>query len=263
MQLIFQPTTCGDTQSRVSLVNTETKIHFHRNFAKACDQWAENFSHYWEQGQVTHLHKEFQLCLLGYLVLLGTYKVVVKAKLILRLLDVWTCLESGQRSQSHTAINVWGSKAIMLLLYVICPWLWAWNWWMCTTGNKLLIVYWARWTVLCDRPSIVSPLFENRPPLFVCFLFTAQLDPWLQIFIVLAFTQNLFQLISYDSRFWIQSAFSQFRANRENLVFIVQLQRAINILNWTDGRPGCWKAADPQTKSLDHGDKNVLKDQKA
>lgn len=42
--------------------------------------------------------------LLGYLVLLGTLKVVVKTELISRLMDVWTCFESGQRSQSHTAL---------------------------------------------------------------------------------------------------------------------------------------------------------------
>ncbi len=225
---------------------------------------SRNFSHYRERGQATHLYKEFQSWVfIGLSGVAGNLQRGCKSKANIKAAGCMDVLRKWSAITVAYSINVWRSKAIIPLLYVIWPWLWAWNWWMCTTGNRLLIIYRAHWTVPCDHPSIVSPLFENHPPLFVCFLFTAQLDPWLRIFLFLAFTQNLSQLISYDSRFWIQNSVSQFRANKESLVFIVQLQRAINILNWTDGRPRCWKAANSQTKSLDHGDKNVLKDQKA
>ncbi len=42
--------------------------------------------------------------LLSCLLLPGSHGEIVKEKLIPRLLDAWMCLESGQRSQSHTAL---------------------------------------------------------------------------------------------------------------------------------------------------------------
>lgn len=91
-QLIFQPRKCGGTLLCVSLVNTETKIGFQCKLM--INVWI------FQTSPSTGSRAKSHTCtmnasrgrLLGYLLLLGTYNVVVKAKLISRLLDAWMCL---------------------------------------------------------------------------------------------------------------------------------------------------------------------------
>lgn len=96
MQLICQPTKCGDT---VLCVNTETEIAFQRTLMINAHIFQTSPS----TGNKAKSHNctisAGRRCLLGYLLLLGTHKGAVKAMLVSSLLDVWACLENGQRSQ--------------------------------------------------------------------------------------------------------------------------------------------------------------------
>lgn len=91
----------------VSLVDTETKIIFSGTLLKLMIN-LQIFQTSPTPGNKAKSHtctmNSSRGRLLGYLVLLGTRKVVVKAKLIPVLLDVWMCSEGGQRSQSHAAL---------------------------------------------------------------------------------------------------------------------------------------------------------------
>lgn len=88
----------------LSLVNTETEISFLLKLMIDV--------HIFQTSPATGNEAKSHICtmdpsrgrLLGYLALLGTRKVVVKAKLISRPMGAWTGFESSQRSQSHTAL---------------------------------------------------------------------------------------------------------------------------------------------------------------
>lgn len=146
---------------------------------------------------------------LGHLVLLGTCKVVVKVKLISRLLDVWMCLESGQRSELHTVYysNVWGSKAIMVLRHLPLDYE--------PENDEYAQQKMACWLFigLVELWSALAYVaFIWKLASIICLLFIySTITSLITNILVLAFTQNLSHLISYDSRSWIQNAFSQFR----------------------------------------------------
>lgn len=110
MWLIFQPTTCGDTQSKSC--KHRNQIHFHHKFAKACDQWAETSPTTGNKAKSYPCTKNSSRgCLLGYLGLLGSgckSKANIEAAGCMNVLGRWSEITVAY------CVNVWGSKAIML-----------------------------------------------------------------------------------------------------------------------------------------------------